>query len=466
MKLKSTVLVLAALAAAGPVTRAAEYHASSAAEVAQVAGKLQPGDVVILNDGQWKDQKVVFSGKGTAEKPVTLRAQTPGKVIFTGDSSVVIDGDYLVASGIYIKNGGHDGDGIAVKGTHNRLTESAMDGGTYKFFVHLYGSDIRMDHCYLAEKTSEDPTLQIEAPGEPNNDHIDHNLFGHRPPLGRNGGETMRVGYSWQSMNNSRAVVELNLFHRCDGEIEIISSKSCENIYRFNTFLDCGGMLTLRHGNRCRVEGNFMIGHHVKDAGGIRVIGEDHTIVNNYIEGVDKGGFWITCGWAKPILKSYFKAKNCVIAYNTIVDCRGPALDVDAGMDTNGRTLKPEHITIANDAFLVPKGGELIKGSEGENYTWAGNVAQAPEGTPKHDGITLADLHLQRAKDGLLRPGPNSPLRGAADENVASVKTDIDGQPRSDKPDAGCDQISDAPITNRPLTSADVGPSWMDRSGL
>ena len=97
-------------------------------------------------------------------------------------------------------------------------------------------------------------------------------------------------------MRNSGTLVESNLFDRCDGEIEIISSKSCENIYRFNTFLDCAGMLTLRHGNRCRVEGNFFLGHHKKGSGGIRIIGEDHIIINNYIEGIEKGGFWITSG--------------------------------------------------------------------------------------------------------------------------------------------------------------------------
>src|SRR5205823_7447134 len=140
--------------------------------------------------------------------------------------------------------------GIALKGNQCRLTESAVVVGTHKFFVHLYGADNRMDHCYLAGKTSESPTLQIEAEGQPNYHRIDHNHFGPRPPLGRNGGETMRVGYSGQSMRNSGTLVESNLFDRCDGEIEIISSKSCGNIYRFNTFLDCAGMLTLRHGNR------------------------------------------------------------------------------------------------------------------------------------------------------------------------------------------------------------------------
>ena len=41
---------------------------------------------------------------------------------------------------------------------------------------------------------------------------------------------------------------------------------------------------------------NYIIAHHKKGSGGIRVIGEDHVITNNYIEGVEKGAFWITSG--------------------------------------------------------------------------------------------------------------------------------------------------------------------------
>jgi poly(beta-D-mannuronate) lyase len=50
-------------------------------------------------------------------------------------------------------------------------------------------------------------------------------------------------------MSNSRTVVEHNLFQECNGEIEIVSSKSCENTYRYNTFLNCEGAVTLRHGD-------------------------------------------------------------------------------------------------------------------------------------------------------------------------------------------------------------------------
>lgn len=438
---------------------AAEQRVSSAADITRASAEAKPGDALVMRDGDWKDQTIVFDAKGTAEKPITLRPQTAGKVVLTGNSSVTIAGEHLVVSGLFLRDCTATGDGVKLAGENNRLTESAVVGGNYKFFVHLFGTSNRFDHCYLAEKTNDDPTLQIEVHGKPNYHIVDYNHFGHRPPLGRNGGETMRVGYSHQSMTNSRTLVENNLFDRCDGELEIISSKSCENTYRYNTFLDCAGMLTLRHGNRCVVEGNFFFGHHTKGSGGIRVIGEDHVIINNYIDGVEKGGFWITSGISNSELKGYFQARNCVIAFNTFVNSRGPAIELDAGFGSSRRTLRPEDITIANNVFSVSE-GSLLRGTEGgRGYKWMGNISSAQAAT-EHRGLRIADPKLMQTKDGLWRPAPGSPARGLAEGNFPNIKTDIDGQPRVGRVDTGCDQVSDAPITRRPLTARDVGPSW------
>src|SRR5262249_53571599 len=153
------------------------------------------------------------------------------------------------------------GDGFSLKGSHNRLTDCAITGGQFKFQVHLIGLHETVDHCYMAGKTNVDPTFQVEVQKDnPNYNLIEYNHFGHRPPLGQNGGETMRLGYSGQSQWNSRSTVQHNLYDQCDGEIEIISSKSCENIYRFNTFLNSAGFLTLRHGHRCVVDSNLFLG--------------------------------------------------------------------------------------------------------------------------------------------------------------------------------------------------------------
>jgi poly(beta-D-mannuronate) lyase len=459
-------LLLAAVAC-GAITaapcRGAEHQVSSAEGIGHLAGALRPGDVIVMADGTWKDQAIVFGGRGTADQPITLRARTPGKVILTGTSALAIDGEHLVVSGLFFKDGTSEKEGVRLAGRHCRVTDTAIVGGAFKFHVRLFGVENRLDHCYLAGKTTDSPTLQVEAEGKPNGHRIDHNHFGPRPPLGRNGGETIRVGYSHQSMNQSATLVEQNLFDRCDGEIEIISSKSCGNIYRFNTFLDCAGMLTLRHGNGCRVEGNFFLGHRKRGSGGIRVIGEDHVIINNYIDGVRQGGFWITSGIPDSPLNGYYRARNVVIAFNTVVDSLGPCVELDAGFGSSRRSLRPEHITIANNIFALPDGGVLLRGTEGTDYQWKGNLASPAPGGADHAGIQRLDLRLERSRDGRWRPAAASPARGGAAGTFAVVTTDIDGQARGQSRDVGCDQASDAPVTNRPLTAADVGPSWMQR---
>ena len=449
-------LAMLALAPAG----AAEHRVASAADIVRVSAAARPGDVLVMADGEWKDQPILFKAKGAAQSPITLRAQTAGKVVLTGKSSVTIDGEHLVVSGLFLRDGQATNDGVKLAGRNNRLTDSAVVGGRYKFFVHLFGVSNRLDHCFLANKTNDNPTLQVEVEGGPNHHVLEHNHFGHRPPLGRNGGETIRVGYSHQSMTNSGTLVEENLFERCDGELEIISNKSCENTYRANTFLDCAGMFTLRHGNRCTVDGNFFLGHHKPGSGGIRVIGEDHVIVNNYIDGVEKGGFWITSGISNSELKGYFQARNCLIAFNTLVDARGPAVELDAGFGSSGRTLRPENITLANNIFALSSGG-LLKGKEGgSGYKWMGNVAW-PAGE-EHAGIRFVDARMQPATNGLWRPALDSPVRHVAEGNFPGVKTDVDGQSRAARPDVGCDEWVDAPAVRRVLTAADTGPGWMD----
>ena len=75
-------------------------------------------------------------------------------------------------------------------------------------------------------------------------------------------------------------------------------------------------------------------------------------------------------------------------------------------------------------------------------------------------GVIVADPLLAAGEGGLRRPADASPARGVAAGDFAWVREDIDGQPRAGKLDVGCDQHSDRPVIHRPLTPADVGPSW------
>src|SRR4051794_34303475 len=71
---------------------AEELTAASADEIARVAPQLKPGDSLVLKDGDWTDQVIDFAAKGEQDKPITVRAQTPGKVVFTGRSSITVNG--------------------------------------------------------------------------------------------------------------------------------------------------------------------------------------------------------------------------------------------------------------------------------------------------------------------------------------------------------------------------------------
>jgi len=46
-----------------------DYKISSADELAAL--ELLPGDKVILKNGEWKNQQLVFKGNGTLKKPIT-----------------------------------------------------------------------------------------------------------------------------------------------------------------------------------------------------------------------------------------------------------------------------------------------------------------------------------------------------------------------------------------------------------
>ncbi len=469
--LKKTVFILLF---ASISVEAAHYPVKTVAEINTAVAKVQAGDTLLMATGVWNNAAVVFKGNGTEANPIVLRAEIPGAVLLTGTSTLRISGSWLVVDGLRFV-GGYSPSGAVVEfrsGTaanHCRLTNCAIvnynpaaKSTDYKW-VSLYGTHNRVDHCYFAGKNHMGTTLVVWFPYHPHDHRIDHNYFGYRPPLGENGGETIRIGTSDYSMENSRTIVEYNYFEACNGEAEIISNKSCENIYRYNTFVDCQGALTLRHGNRCTVEGNFFFGHRKSDTGGIRVIGEDHVICNNYLDGLYgsslKSAMPIMNGVPDSPLNRYFQVKRAVIAFNTLVDCRYPLI-IGAGEDAE-LSLAPENCTIANNviqgSFKV-----ITREDTPVNFFWEGNFFWGTSlGMTQPDGITFVNPGLALATDGMWRPDSTSPVRGAAAGNYPFVIDDIDGQLRSAPLDAGADQMGSGAVLRKPLTAAEVMPDWM-----
>ena len=86
------------------ISFATDYNINSVDEFNDL--NLSAGDNVIWQDGTYSsDERIQFLGSGTANNPITLRAETPGGVIFTGGLQMDIAGSYLVVDGFYWNGG-------------------------------------------------------------------------------------------------------------------------------------------------------------------------------------------------------------------------------------------------------------------------------------------------------------------------------------------------------------------------
>ena len=96
--------VAAGLYAPTPV-RATDFLVHNAAEISTAVGQSQAGDTITMADGTWTNQNITFNDTGTAAKPITLRAQTPGRVLLNGTSKISIGGDFTVVDGLRFQDG-------------------------------------------------------------------------------------------------------------------------------------------------------------------------------------------------------------------------------------------------------------------------------------------------------------------------------------------------------------------------
>lgn len=384
--------------------------------------KAQPGDKIVLANGVWKDAELVFTGKGTAEAPITLTVEEKGKVSFEGQSNLSIAGEYLLVEGLVFKNG-YTPTGEVISFRKNkeelcnncRVTECVIDNynNPERFesdkWVVVYGKNNRVDHCYLTGKRNHGVTLAVRLNTEESRENfnrIDHNYFGHRPILGANGGETLRVGTSHYSLTNSNTNVENNYFDRCNGEHEIISSKSCQNIYRNNTFFECQGTLTMRHGNETLVESNYFFGNGKANTGGIRIINETQKVINNYCEGLTgyrfRGALVVMNGVPNSPPNRYFQVIDSEASNNTFVNC--DHIQLCAGSDEE-RSATPKNTSISNNIFYNDSKDNLFTIYDDiSGIRFVDNLISEKANPIASQGFENTQLTFKRNEAGLLIP--------------------------------------------------------------
>jgi len=381
--------------------------------------RVKSGDVIIMKDGIWSDINIIFRTEGTETDPIVLRAEHTGKVIISGKSSLVIQGDYLVVDGLIFRDGQPSQVRLITFGNkrrpanHCRLTNTEVIdfndenyGKRYDWVGVIGGSHNRVDHCRFTKMKNKGVTLNIRLldNASANYHRIDHNEFSYRKMGKKNGYETIRIGDSKHSLQNSRTIVEDNLFIQCDGEIEIISNKSCENRYIHNTFRNSKGMLTLRHGNRCLVKDNFFFAEGNKQMGGIRIIGVGHKIVNNYLEGVGSSPYRAAIsfmnGMPHPPLYQYTQIKDCNITHNKLINTKY-SIVTGANYKNGKYPLPPTNIMFKNN-LIVGSQSPLIQylGHIQPEIKYQNNIAfGAKLGIETENGIRQLNPKLIKEKD-------------------------------------------------------------------
>ncbi len=466
-----------------PNSHAADFFVTNISQLNTAVGNAVAGDTITMQDGNWTNNNVSFATDGDPNNPITLRAETPGQVILNGSSTLDISGDWLVVDGLRFEGGAlSDGSNAIVEfrgsngeATNSRFTNSAIIGynpaniNDRYHWVEMFGTNNRVDNNRFEDHNHSGVTVVVRRDDTGADNHlIDQNHFVDRPEGNGNGWETIRVGTSTESLSNSFTTVENNLFERVDGEIEIISSKSGENIYRYNTFRESKGTLTLRHGNDNLVEGNFFLGLGKDGSGGVRVIGERQTVVNNYIGAVDDradGAISISAGVQGSAVNEYFQVKDAVIAHNTIVATSDAMITFDHGLGSSGRTLLAENVTIDNNLFFS-NGSTIFEGTEGTGWSWAGNIAFGGSLGPKA-GVPSGEINVVNPQmqfetsTGLWRLSSTSPAINASPVDYSStISHDMDGQARIGVLDVGADEFSATTIVRKPFVAGDVGPGW------
>ena len=317
-----------------------EYRVESQEQYRALLTQLVPGDSIVLKDGIWNDFEIIFEGHGEPGLPITLRAETPGQVYITGQSNLALAGEYLLVQGLVFRDGYTPSQSVisfrkskTAIANNSRVTQTVIHNFTNPerfeadYWVAIYGKNNRFDHNHLEGKRNRGVTLAVRLDSDASRENyhrIDHNYFGPRPTLGSNGGETLRVGTSHFSRSNSFTTVENNYFDRCDGEVEIISSKSGSNVFRGNVFYESKGTLTLRHGHDNVVEQNVFYGNGVEHTGGIRVINRRQTVRDNYIEGVKGyrfgGALVVMNGVPNSPINRYDGVEDSTIESNSLIN--------------------------------------------------------------------------------------------------------------------------------------------------
>ncbi len=450
------------------------------------------GSVILLADGEYKDVKLIIEASGSLDMPLIVRAENPGKVTFSGNVKVELRGNHVSLQGIYFANGTRSikewkthGPGlVAIYGDYCEIADCMFynfDDANSAYITTSLDKNgnvpryANIHHCAFVGKKTLDQVVNLNntpskqedgEPGIPMYHRVSYCYFSNPQKVGNAGGG-IRIGY-WHK-DFGRCLIDNNLFERQDSEPEIITSKSMENVFYKNTFLNCQGTLNFRHGDKQVAISNYFYGTDTnKGYGGMFVWGSKHLIANNYFDlprtlaSRGNSAVYFNCG---PEASEHALAFDMSLINNTFNNTAGTDLNLAALYERRVDAFGEENVGTPRDIRFV---GNRFFSEQSTinpvvydpldvvtNQTWIGNIYNnMPSGSKEEiDGLVL-DTDAS-----LLYDGSKVFLEGATRLPLTVIQKHIPYK-NIKGIDLDFEQLIITDTVLSPLTRDDVGPRW------
>ncbi len=403
-------------------------NVSNSQELIVAYKKAKPGDVILLQDGNYEETMLLEKVNGKNGAPITLKSMAWAKAKIY--SKIEIKGNFIHLEGLAFQaNGSLELLGSSIKVSHCLWNDSKSKKWLR---VQVGSSAIEIAHNTFQNKTynSKYPEgcqlLQIVVYNKNERHHIHHNLFKNIPEGSGNGFETLQL----ITHNNpfdpplgaSNTVIENNFFERANGEAEIISIKSNGNFIRKNVFENCKGSLVLRHGDNNIVSENIFFGTDEPKSGGIRIQGSGHLVINNYFQDLGAFGVGMMDGTPDDL---YIRVSDVQLLFNTFINC-GNTLQIGINHSKHPNGTPPMNCIVEGNVFFFNRGGrgntfiEYVKGDLPIAWEWRNNLSFGRSNT-EISGIRNENPQFKLSDNGLFSPTENTP----AMKRLETDKTDL-----------------------------------------
>jgi len=453
-------------------TNAATINVNSISALQNACNNSSSGDIIILANGTYTNVTLDINNSN-----ISVLAQTPGDVFLNVYGDINIFGNNITFSGFQFTQGDIGAAYlIEVYGSRNKLTHLNFSNYYAKKYIEIKAGTQynEITYCNMEKKPADAVigcTIQISTSASVIGYHkISYCSFQNYFGLGGdNGNEPVRIGLGAEYLNKSRTTVEFCYFNNTGlGDSETVSIKSQENVVRYCTFTNQqNAMLCFRNGDNNIAYSNFFI-----NAGGIRVKEANNIYCyNNYFEnsGVGSSAEAITYVYVAPLVPPTaasprtLNLSNINFIHNTFYNCG----DMDLG--GNG----PVNNTWANNIFRKASGNLFSNANNGT--TWLGNIHQGTVGITIPSGMTNTNPFLALNANGYYGLTASSPVNNSNASYPAILDIpnlnddpgllfDIAGRTRPTTvtlKDVGCEEYTTGTVSNRPLSLADVGPSYL-----